>query len=295
MSVDDIVLLQQIAEAQSFAAVARLRDTDPSLISRQVARIEEGLGIRVFQRSTRALSVSEAGAAYLARIDTIPGQIEEARQFALGAASRIEGTLRVTASHAFTQLKLVPLLPKLRASHPLLRLNLAVSDANLDLHAEGIDLAFRLGPEVSGDHVVSRLKDVTYRIVASKDWCTRNEVKAPADLTKVQVLSFALPGFRSHWLFTDGAGRETEVAVTPLLETSSALVLRQLALDGVGPSLLADWCIDADIDAGTLIDLFADHAVSVGSATPAVWIVYPSRSHLPLKTRAAIDFFRHHL
>jgi DNA-binding transcriptional LysR family regulator len=110
-------------------------------------------------------------------------------------------------------------------------------------------------------------------------------------LAAIACLLFALPEFRSRWLFRRG-GVVEEVGVAGDLVTSSALMLRQAALDGLGPALLADWLVDPDIAAGRLIDPFPDHEVTATTFDTAAWLLYPSRQHLPRKVRAMIDFLR---
>lgn len=295
MNIADIELLAQVAETGSFAAVARLRDADPSWVSRHVARIERALGLRVFQRSTRSLTLTEAGASFLNRAQSIPAEFEDARQAALGASRTVSGTLRLTASHGFTQMRIVPLMAPLKTAFPQLRINLVASDANLDLHAEGIDLAVRFGAEVHGDYVTSRLFDVHYRVVASPDWDRRSSIQAPGDLAGIDCLAFALPGYRSTWRFLDPEGAALDVPIQAGIEASSALVLRQMALEGLGPSLLAEWCVADDLAAGRLVDLFPDYRVTATGFQSAAWLVYPSRAYLPAKTRVAADFFKSRL
>ncbi len=293
MELSSLQIFAEVMCRGSFAAVARARDVSPSAISRSIAALEAELGLQLFQRTTRRLAPTEAGALYFARIEPLVGELEQARQAAADVREEPSGTLRVTASVAFGQTCLVPLLPELHRRHPGLGLELLLTDGNLDLIAERIDLALRLGPRSDSRLIGLRLFETRYRVCASPDYLARaGAVAAPEALRDRPCLVFALPGYRSRWIFRDRAGRQNEVPIEGRFVISSALALRDCALNGLGPALLADWLIDGDIAAGKLVDLFPEHRVTATDFETAAWLLYPSRAYLPLKVRALIDFLR---
>lgn len=286
-------LLLEIAQRGSFAEVARDRDLDPSSVSRMVAAIEDELGFRMFQRTTRRVVPTEAGEIYLAQAAASVEALDHARDEALSVTRGPTGTLRITATIAYGQKILVPLVPRFRAAHPGVTVDLVLTDANVNLVAERIDLAVRLGPGVAGDFIVSKLKDTRYRVCVSPEYILRHGgPREPADLARHDCLRFPLPGFRSRWMFRDAAGEIETVDIGGGIVASSGLALHGLALAGAGPVLLASWLVDDDIAAGRLVDLFPDHAVTATTFEAAVWLIYPSRSFLPRKVRAMIDFLR---
>lgn len=296
MDLDALRILVDVARRGSFAAVARERDTDPSAVSRAVAALEAELGTRLFQRTTRRVALTEAGAAYLARVEPMVEELEGAAEEARAVATGPSGTLRLTASVAFGQTRLVPLLPALRAAHPGLRLELILTDATLDLVAERVDLAIRLAPRVEGDVVAARLLATRYHVCASPGYLRgAPPLRAPADLAAHRCLVSALPDYRSRWRFRAADGRVAEVSVTGDLATTNALALRDCALAGMGPALLADWLVGADLAAGRLVDPFPDLRATATEFETGAWIVYPSRAWLPAKVRATIAFLRGHL
>ncbi len=296
MDLANVRLLLEVARRGSFAAAARANDIDPSSVSRLVAQAEAELGLRVFHRTTRQLSLTEAGEVYLGRIDGLLDELEMAREQAQGVSATPAGTLRLTTSVAFGQHCLLPLLPEFRRRFPDLALELMLTDANLELVAERIDLAIRLGASVSGDVVCAKLTDTRYRVCASPDYlAAAPALRRPADLGAHPCLLFALPDFRDRWRFRDRAGVTQEVAVTGNLVMSNALALRDAARAGLGPALLADWLVDADIAAGRLVDVFPAFAAAATSFDTAAWLVYPSRAYLPNKVRVTIDFLRERL
>jgi DNA-binding transcriptional LysR family regulator len=186
-------------------------------------------------------------------------------------------------------------LPAFRAAFPNVGLDCIFTDTNLDLIAERIDLAIRLAPEVEGDLIAAKLIPTQYRVVASPGYLhSAPPLNTPQDLTAHRVLLFALRAFRSNWTFRDS--RETlKIAVKGDITLTPAGTLRDAAIAGLGPAMLADWLVDADIAAGRLIHCLPGWRVTATSFDTAAWAVYPSRAYLPAKTRAMIDFLRTNL
>ena len=171
-----------------------------------------------------------------------------------------------------------------------------LSDAKLDLVAERIDLAIRLGPRIEADVVGVKLFDTSYRVCASPGYvAAAPPLSAPDDLRCHRCLRFTLPEFRTRWLFSGQDGETKEVPVDGDLIVSSALAMRDCALAGLGPALLPDWLIAKDLASGTLADCFPDHRVAATSFDTAAWLLYPSRAFLPNKVRVTIDFLRQRL
>ena len=284
-----------VVKRGGFAAVARDANVDPSSISRAIAGLESELGARLFQRTTRKLTLTEAGESFLARVCPLVEELERAREEVATIGAEPSGTLRLTASVAFGQICLVPLLSAFRRAFPRLSLELLMTDSNLDLIADRIDLAIRLAPSYRGDVVGSKLFATRYRVAASPGYLAREGApKAPRELSAHSCLLFPLPDFRERWLFRRGSVLE-EVPVHGSFVLSTALALRSAAIDGLGPVLLADWHVREDFAKGRLVDLFPQHEVTATTFDTAAWLLYPSRKYLPHKVRATIDFLRTHL
>ncbi len=295
MYIDDLELLMAVVRLGSFAAAARERNIDPSSVSRVVAGLEAELGVRLFQRSTRQLSVTEAGASYAQRMAPLLEEMRLARQALSDASGQVRGRLRVSVSNTFGLRQLVPHLPKFAARHPELEVDLLMTDAIVDLMTERVDVAVRLGPLRDSSLVALPLMDIRYRVVASPAWLRHQPVAPtePGQMANAGALCFALAGFRDGWRFTPKDGGPTqEVPIQPRMQTTNGLALCDLALAGVGPTLLPSWLVDDDIGAGRLLDLYPQHDVAVSEAPGGAWIVYPSRSYVPAKVRVFIDFLR---
>lgn len=292
MDLDSLALFVDAARLGSFAGVARERNADPSAISRAIGGLEAEVGARLFNRTTRSMSLTEAGERFHARVAHLVEELDHAREEARSARAAPAGLLRMTASVAFGQAMIVPLMGGFRERYPDIRIELQLTDANVDLVAERMDLAVRLAPSYRADLIGTRLITTRYRVVASPGWVASHGMpQGPEALSTARCVLFSLPEFRERWKFRRG-GNISEVPVDGDIVMSSALAIRTAALDGLGPALLADWLIDRDLVAGDLVDLFPDHDVAATTFDTAAWLLYPSRSFLPVKVRAAIDFLR---
>lgn len=292
MQLEALQIFADVAHRASFSPVARDRNVEPSSISRAVASLEAKLGIRLFQRSTRKLTLTEAGALYLERVEPLLDAAREAADEARSLDRSPSGTLRLTASVAFGHAWLTPLLPRFRAAFPDLKLELLLSDANVDLVAERIDLAIRLGEAVSGDLIGTKLFATQYVICATPAYLAgAPPLTRPSDLRAHRCLRFALPDYRVRWMFKKDGAVET-VEVDGDLVGSNALTLRDCAREDLGPALLPDWLVAGDLAAGLLVDCLPDYRAAATSFDTAAWLLYPSRTLLPNKIRVTVDFLR---
>ncbi len=293
MDMDSARVFVNVMKQGSFAAVARQRGMDPSSISRSISNLEGELGFRLFQRTTRKLAPTEAGAEYFDRIERLIGEFDLAGEAALDLVSSPTGTLRVTACTSFGQRVLAPILPELRVRYPDLTIDLQLADHTVDIVEDKIDLAVRFGQKPEGDFIVSRLVPRHFRVCASPAYVERHGRPAnPRELEHRDCLLFSFPGYNSAWKFRRSGEDDFEVPVTGHVLISHGVTMTRCAVTGLGPALLPDWLCAEEIKAGELIDLFPDHACTATEFDTSAWLVYPSRSYVPLKLRAFIDFLR---
>ncbi|NET00441.1 MAG: LysR family transcriptional regulator [Sphaerospermopsis sp. SIO1G1] len=292
----DISVLQIFVEVMrqgNFAAVARDRNVDPSSISRAIASLEQELGIRLFQRTTRKLSPTEAGIIYFERIESLVEEIEQAFDVVNDVSSQPKGKLRITASVSFGLKCIIPLLPKFESLYPDLRVDLLLTDAVVDLLTDRIDVAVRLGMLADSTLIAQRLIPTHYLVCASQDYLKRSkQLEKPTDIENHNCLLFPLPGFRSRWIFKDQKGEISEVSVSGRTIISSAIALQECAIAGMGLALLPNWLVKEDLRVGNLVHIFPDYAVTATDFNTAAWLVYPSRTYIPLKVKVFIDFMK---
>ena len=279
----------ETAQAGSFSAVARQRGVDPSIISRQVKTLEDAVGFRLFDRTTRRLSLTEAGSLYRTRVRDILDELDAAGQQAVDLLRQPSGLLRVTTSPAFGECWLVPRLGAFRTSYPDVSIDLILTNLVVDIAADGIDLAIRLSSEPQGMLISRKLMDTRYHVVASPGYLAgTTAIEAPNDLKDHACITLPFPGYRSRWKFRQN-GDETQVAVSSDLTMSSPLAIRRAVRDGMGIALLADWVVAEDLAAGKLVDLLPDYEASAEDFTTAAWLLFPSREYVPSKLRVFMD------
>ena len=288
MDIDALKIVLAVSQRGSFAAAARQLDMDPSSVSRSVAGVESALGIRLFHRSTRRLSLTEEGRIYILRLAPLIEGLDEAAEQAKAQSLEPEGVLRITASNAYGHERLVPLIQTFQDIHPKLILDLVLTDTPIDLIADGVDVAIRLAPSVSGDLICARLHSTRYMVCAAPSVPIPQK---PQSLEGLACLRQSLPEFRDAWHFRNGASEFT-VPVTGHVLLSSPLALREATRRGLGFALLPDWLVARDLDEGRLVDVFPDWQVTATTFDTAAWLLYPSRRHLPARTRAAISVLR---
>ena len=293
MNTESLEVFVEVSRLGSFASVARRQNLDPSSVSRTIAALEDQLGIRLFQRTTRRLMLTEAGEIYLNRIAPLLNEFDYALNEAQKANSGPNGKLRVTASVAFGQVCLLPHIAEFRNLYPGINIELQLTDSIVDLVANGIDLACRLAPEFDSGLVGTRLFDTQYKVCVSPEYyASKPAITCPEDLEQHDCVVFMLPEYRSKWTFRDKELNVSSVHIKSNISISSALALREVALSGMGPSLLADWLVRDDIAQGNLVSILNKYEATAQDFDTAAWLLYPSRSFLPNKTRAMIDFLK---
>ncbi len=277
------------AELGSFAAVARTERVAPSSISRLVAELEDTLQVRLFQRTTRRLNLTEVGKAYLDRVAPLLEELERAREEARDQGAKPRGTLRVACAHTFAQLHLARWLPRFLSEYPELDVELVLESNYADLVSSGIDVAVRLGQVEGTSLVLRRLCDMP-RVVAASPKLVAGRKLAPSDMATEPCLLFQHAGFAPVWRFRDRQSRVREVQPRGRVCAADGAVLRDLALAGEGVALLSRWLCASELASGALVDLFPSHDVTATQFDAGIFLVYPSRNYLPLKVRVFVDF-----
>lgn len=291
MELSTLTIFVEVMRRRSFAAVARAQGVTPSSISRCIAGLEEELGVRLFHRSTRSLEPTEAGMLYFERISPAVTELESALQLVTDTSKEVKGTLRVTAATVYGEIVLVPLLPKLAALYPQLSIELFLTDTYLNLVEERIDVAIRLGTLQDSAYIAKRVRDMIFHVCASPDYLQR--CGKPETITEIENYECLLfpRGSRLDWRFKHNKdGQVTQVTINGKYLITNSRAIKECTIAGMGLALLPDWLVDTDITAGRLVTLFPDYAVDAEEYESAIWILYPSREYLPLKSRVFIDF-----
>lgn len=283
-------VFQKVIDEGGFAAASRALDISPAVVTRLVADLEDHLGTRLLHRSTRRLSLSVAGEAYLARVRAILQDIDEADSVASSQTHELEGVLRVLAPPVFASHVIAPLIADFRQLHPKILLNIEVASFK-EPPIEDYDIT--LLPTEAGfdaDVIARKISSAEAILVASPAYIRRRDVPViPQDLAKHEVLRLKAPGLRaSTWRLFNSARQDEvlDVAVQPGLWINHTDTLMRAALDGAGITSVAVDLAAPYLSRGELIRVLRPWIT--GRLT--LYAALPSRQFLPERTRVFLDF-----
>jgi len=283
-----VSVLAAVVEAGSFAAAAEALSLSASGISRAVARLEMRLGIRLLDRTTRSLHLTDEGRRFYEQVTPLLDGIEDAAIQASGSAASVRGRLRVNVDPYFSRLVLAPHLADFAARYPDLDLELITRDEMGDLVADGFDVAVRFGPQPASSLVIRRLLETRILTVAAPSYIVRcGQPKVPGDLVQHACIQFRDPvtGRPFEWEFHRGR-KLIPVATEGKLTVSDVGTLLEACLAGAGIAQVMVLGVQDLLNQGKLVDLFPDWP----DETFPLNAVHPSRRHPPAKVRAFIDF-----
>lgn len=280
-----------VAEQRSFSRAAEQLGVSSSALSQLIRGLEERLGIRLLHRTTRSVSLTEAGAALLAEvapaIDSLAGALEQART----AARQPTGTVRLHCFHAAADRFVVPILPKLARDFPDITLDLTIDDTVVDLVGSGYDAGIRIGELIERDMVALRLGgDIRQLAVAAPAYLAEHGVpQTPKDLLQHRCIRWRWPGQPGPyaWEFFE-KGHWFSVAVEGPLITTSRAVMVDAALAGVGIAFLKEESVVDAFARGELVPLLTDWSVPF----PGYYLCYPQQRQMAPALRAVIDTIR---
>lgn len=276
-----------VVEAGSFARAAERLDASVSAVSRHVAELEAHLDARLLNRTTRRLSLTEAGAAFHERCVQLLADLEEAEQGASQGGATPRGTLKLTCPITYGVRVLTPAIAAFVARHAQVRVDVELSDRAVDLVDEGIDLAVRVGAIRSQFLVARRIGSTTLVCCASPDYLARHGMpRTPEDLSRHACLTYEYAPVRNQWRFASPDGSERAVRVAGPIHANNGRMLVALAAQGAGVALEPDFIVAPELADGRLVPILGDWT------PPAIPIhaAYPSRRHLSAKVRAFVDF-----
>ncbi|MGH8455761.1 MAG: LysR family transcriptional regulator [Stenotrophobium sp.] len=281
-----MVTFARVVKAGSFAGAARHLKVTSSVASKHVAKLEQALGVRLLNRSTRKLSLTEAGAAYYEHCARIVGEVESSQRALAELQAVPRGLLRVTVPVPVAS-TLGPLLREFLERYPEIQLDLDASNRVVDLAEEGFDVAIRFARTLPPNVVARLLLSMRLHLYASPQYLQRAGVpQHPTDLSRHNCLIVPVAMPDSIWRFTRG-GERVEVSVHGRLQSNTVEALRDLVLGGTGVTLLPDNMAENDIREGRLMPLLTDWEVE---PIVTLYAVYLPTRHLAPKLRVFVDF-----
>ncbi|OHC77412.1 MAG: hypothetical protein A3B62_06745 [Rhodospirillales bacterium RIFCSPLOWO2_01_FULL_65_14] len=282
----EMEVFSKVVAAGSLSAAARELGLSPALISRRLAGLEARLGVRLINRTTRSLRLTDEGAGYYDTCTRVLAEIEEAD--AAVSAGRVEpqGALKVAMPASFGHQHLAPLIPEFASRYPQVRLALSLSDRNVNVIEEGFDLAIRIAHLEDSSLAARRLAPNRRVVCASPAYLERHGTpRTPQDLAQHNCLT--ANDFVMNWDYKEPDGRPGSVRVSGRYACDNWEVLREWALAGMGVALKSTWDVYRHIEDGSLVSVCPGY--TFGSDV-AIYAVYPHRRFLPAKTRVFIEF-----
>ncbi|WP_445217919.1 LysR substrate-binding domain-containing protein [Bradyrhizobium sp. Pa8] len=286
----ELAVFVRAAESGSFSKAARELGLSQPSVSRIIGELETRLGVKLLLRTTRSITVTDAGALFLTRAREVLADIEDAEDAARGVDS-LRGTLRITMPIVYGTRNIIPRLPKFLRAHPLLRVELSVADERQNLVVEGTDVAIRLGPLNDSGFGARRLATVSRFLVAAPSYLAeRGTPKTPADLASHDCI-FG-PGLfgRTTWSFTRN-GAETSVDVRGRITTDSGSGVFASVLAGLGIAMTSPVMAGPEIETGALVPVLKSYKL----APVDVYAVFPAGPRPSTKVRALVDFLAEEL
>jgi DNA-binding transcriptional LysR family regulator len=280
-----------VVDNGSFAAAAGKLRLSRAMVTKHVMHLENHLSIRLLNRTTRRLSLTEAGAGYYDRCTQILTEVEDAEAQARQSSAEPRGTLRLNAPYSFATAHVAPHLPEFLASHPDLKLDITLNDRFVDLIEEGFDVAVRVAAALPESSLVARkLASCRMVVCGTPEYFQKHgEPRTPSELERHNCLSYSLSATQGSWTFTCADGRKHSVRVSGNIQANSGDTLRAATLSGIGIMLLPTFIVGEQLASGQLRPILLDCQTQEST----IYAVYASRRHLSAKVRAFVDFLGH--
>lgn len=281
----DLEIFARVARTGNMSAAGREMGLSPAVVSKRISLLEERLNARLFQRTTRQLTLTETGEGYFKRVIDIISLFEEAEDFVSRRNTSPRGLLKVTAPTSFARLHIAPHLPKFIERYPDIELDFQLTDNFVDIIRDGFDVAIRIGELADSSLVARKIAPDDRVLCASPKYLA--EHPAPEKLSDLERHNCLLAGSQDGWRLKDNEGREHQIRVEGSIRSNSSDFIREALLLGLGLGLRSTWDIAPELERGDLQVVMPEFT---GSSNFAVHAVYPCREFLPAKVHAFIDF-----
>lgn len=279
-------------EHGNFSAAARAYDMTPSAISKLISRLEDRLQVRLFQRGTRSLTLTDEGSAYLVSARAVINAMAEADSLAEAFPTRVSGMLRIHTMTTFAKHQIIPWLPEFMAAYPGLTVDIQVGAQFNDQFDQGLDMAIHSGVLPDSTRIARKIGQSRWIICASPDYLARHGTpEHPAQLLEHTCFTFGFSSAWNTWSFLI-EGQSITVPVVPKATFAQGDLQRDLALEGAGIVRLAEFHIGQDIREGRLVPLLEQYA---HDPDEPIYMIYANRKHLSPRIRVFRDFLEHKL
>ena len=280
-----LTVFGRVVECGGFSAAARRLNMSVTMVGNHVQSLEDRLGVRLLNRTTRKVSLTETGKYYYERSSQILAELDEADRTAGALSTTPRGTLKVYTSSAIVRF-LLPVVSEFMELYPSISLDFSVGERMVDMIEDGYDLVMRTVPPPDSSLVARKLTPWRHMLVCSPAYFQSHPMpKTPAEVADHNCLQYAYYPYGDEWRFEDGEGNKESVKISGNVVSNSAEMLRFLTLTGRGIFLAPSFVVFDDIAEGRLVKIMPDYRPVEFNINA----VYPNRSHLPTKVRLFID------
>ena len=284
-AISDLDIFARVARTGNMSAAGREMGLSPAVVSKRVSLLEDRLGARLFQRTTRQLTLTETGEGYFKRVVDILSLVEEAEDYVSRRNTKPRGILKISAPTSFNRLHITPHIPDFLSRYPDIELDMHLSDHFVDIIREGFDVAIRIG-ELEDSSLVARKLANEHRVMcAAPRYLEKSGI--PKSLEDLNSHNCLMAGAQDMWRL-EGLDGEHDMRVKGNIRSNSADFVRTALIQGLGIGLRALWDVGPEIERGELRVVLPEYR---GSSKNAIFAVYSCREFMPAKVNAFIDYF----
>jgi DNA-binding transcriptional LysR family regulator len=283
-TISDLDIFARVARTGNMSAAGREMGLSPAVVSKRISLLEDKLGARLFQRTTRHLTLTETGEGYFKRVIDILSLVEEAQDFVSRRNTKPRGTLKVSAPTSFGRRHIAPYLWEFMNRYPEIELDIQVTDNMVDIIRDGFDVAIRIGELEDSTLVAKKLAPETRVICASPKYL--DEIGVPQRLEDLELHNCLTAGAQDVWRL-EGPEGLVQFRAKGSIRSNSAEFVREALMTGMGIGLRSTWDIGPELMDGALQVVLPQYR---GSSNVAIYAVYPCRDFMPTKVNVFIDF-----
>lgn len=291
-SLTDIAVFNQVVESGSFTAAAERLSLSKGVVSKYVSRLEQRLGARLLNRTTRRLSLTEVGRAFHDRSRRALQEIEDAEIEVSRMQGEPRGVLRINAPMSFGVLHVAPAIPEFLAAYPELSVDMHLDDRKVDVIEGGFDVSIRISDLPDSSLIARRVGPCRHVVVASPDYLARHgPPRHPSELAAHNIIAYQYQASAHEWHFQAQGEAPVRVSVSGSIQMNNSLALRAALLNGAGITRTPTFVVGRDVQEGALQPLLTSYA----TLEVSIYLVYPQRQHLAPKVRAFVDFMQNRI
>ncbi|QYJ91542.1 LysR family transcriptional regulator [Shewanella halotolerans] len=284
----NIPLFVSVVELGSFSEAARRLGINKSAVSKRISALEQALGVKLIQRTTRRLHLTDAGRQYYEYVHQAAALMQQAQDALASQQGAVKGNLKVSLPNVFGQRHIAPLLSEFSRQYPAINLEVSLDDRVVDLLKEGLDMVVRIGDLPDSSLVALKLAPCHSLLCTSPDYLARQgHPRSLADLRGHNCLFYSYFRGGLEWSF-ERRGEVSRIKPRGNIKVNNSEVIRRLLLDGMGIALMPRYLVEEELAAGTLVPVLSDYQ----APTHGIYALTPERLHIPARLRVFIDFLK---